>query len=91
MIENRPLAYRNVKGSATPTEITLSNSESQAKPNNDLEHEQATVSNPEPVLEQGNVLHLCASTIVAFDIEHVAVKDDPRLWPRTRKVRLSRR
>lgn len=31
-------------------------------------------------------LQSSASTVVAFDIEHVAVEDDPRAWPRRIKV-----
>lgn len=40
----------------------------------------------EPINEQVHVLQSSASTVVALDIEHVAVADDPRSWTRKRKV-----
>jgi hypothetical protein len=88
MDSNPPLVRHDVTESATHTEMSLSNSKPQSQPNNDLEHEQGTVSRPQPVLEQEAILQSSASTVVASDIEHVAVTDDPRLWPRKRKVRL---
>lgn len=44
----------------------------------------APIATLPPVLEEP--LQSSASTVVAFDIEHVAVHDDPRLWSRRAKV-----
>lgn len=38
----------------------------------------------QPVPEEA--IQSSASTVVAIDIEHVAVSNDPRKWPRSRKV-----
>ena len=60
----------------------------QSRPADGFECEQDTISRPKPALEHEEVLQSSTPTVVEFDIEHVAVTDDPRLWPRKRKVHL---
>ena len=78
----------DVENDPFQAERTLSGSKLQSRPNSVLECKQNTAPPPQPGVEQEEILQSSASTVVALDIEHAAVTDDPRLWPRKRKVRL---